>query len=1511
MIPLKAVGLTLSALSVIGGISAAYHKQSEKRLSLRNTESVTTESGQSAVLPNFNLNQEDYGQFSVLSPSAGSLNSSSYAPIELAPAAEGETPTLIYGYALMGDYCPDGAPCMMSFQSDAGNGAFVAMLDENLFWIDSAVFADGKYYICQSVSGNWGYLFDTTTWKPVVTNTNLDANCISKSLAWDKKNNVVYGCFNSTTKNKYDLATFDLTTQKRVKTIASNTKLYGELVCDDEGNLYGFVKESVNKQNQFVMYKLDTESGVPTKVGNTGALAQTFTSAFYDSKNKKMYLVSGSTDCNVYTVDLLTGEATLVRKTPGSSAIRGCYAAEVTVADDAPNMVTDLETEFEGGALTGKVKFTLPVRTYNGNTSDAPLGYIVSVNGKEYANVAPTADLKWGQSVEAPVSVEELGKYTFSVAAQIPGSVGAPENITKWIGNDYPEAPRKVSLIYEQPNLYLTWDSVKNSQNGGFIDPEKITYRVFDSTGKVLTDFIKDTKWGTAVDKLEDGTKYDVVAYHEGLASNVSASNTLGILTPPYRDRFSSGTSHADWTVINANSDKFTWHFDDSREDGGAYIRSDKTAKDDYLVSPPLALEAGKSYNLFITADSYGPKPEEFEVVMGTAPTVAALATKVMDKVSFRSGATSKDYQCPVKVDKSGVYYIAIHAVTPESSWGNLYIYDFDLSEPLNEGAPGYGTLEITDDPDRKLLANLKIGGPSKTVGGEVLKSISRYEVYRDEKLVKTIENPGVGAVVNYTDQVPFCGNYKYAVVSFNENGKGRESREWVYVGVGKPDKITGITVKEQPGDGGVLDVSWSAPTMDINGRSIPADSVYYDVVMDGKWRITKGSNATSVTVKLNPEDYKPQQFKYFYVEPYSSAGSNRDGRIYSEMVPVGAPYTLPFIETTPKGAVQHNWALSGSHNKWQPYNSVGTPQCYPQDNDGGLWGWIPAVEGDQALLITGKILVSGENPTASFYYRAISDSKNEIHLVYREMGQKEWTTLHKLTLNETGKDDWVREFVSLSEIKGKKVQLGFGGVAEDTRYIICIDNMYIGDIVTYDAALVDSDAPTKVKPGETVNVRATIVNNGFKDIDDAVISLVRGGKPVAKIENYNLPVGARTEIELKDETVNLFSDKSLSYYMEVKSSKDQVASNNVTPTYTVDLILPKTPVINDLTATDKSAGVVLTWSRPDILGGNPDNIVTEDFEDYKVWEIDRAGDWTFYDIDKSNTVGISGVSIPNLHKPMAYMLFDNSQLNYTYKSHAYGHKYLASFCSSEDKTTKVINNDNWLVSPKLSGVAQKVSLWAKTYNDYYGEEEFEFLYSTTDNKVESFRKLGNASVPMNEALGENGQPWTEYSYDLPQGALYFAIRHISKDGFIFMLDDITYNAGGGDIKLLGYNVYRNGEKVNSSLVAEPSYVDAEAPKGTHKYHVTAVYDLGESDLSNMASVDASSVTELPYGVEIIALNKIITVNGADGSTVAVATVDGKIIVDTVANGSLSVAVPVAGVYVVVIDNKPYKVIVK
>lgn len=52
-----------------------------------------------------------------------------------------------------------------------------------------------------------------------------------------------------------------------------------------------------------------------------------------------------------------------------------------------------------------------------------------------------------------------------------------------------------------------------------------------------------------------------------------------------------------------------------------------------------------------------------------------------------------------------------------------------------------------------------------------------------------------------------------------------------------------------------------------------------------------------------------------------------------------------------------------------------------------------------------------------------------------------------------------------------------------------------------------------------------------------------------------------------------------------------------------------------------------------------------------------------------------------------------------------------------------------------------------------------------------------------------------------------------------------------------GYNVYRDGEKINTALVTSEAFLDAAASVGTHKYTVSAVYGSEESAKSEEATV--------------------------------------------------------------------------
>jgi len=72
----------------------------------------------------------------------------------------------------------------------------------------------------------------------------------------------------------------------------------------------------------------------------------------------------------------------------------------------------------------------------------------------------------------------------------------------------------------------------------------------------------------------------------------------------------------------------------------------------------------------------------------------------------------------------------------------------------------------------------------------------------------------------------------------------------------------------------------------------------------------------------------------------------------------------------------------------------------------------------------------------------------------------------------------------------------------------------------------------------------------------------------------------------------------------------------------------------------------------------------------------------------------------------------------------------------------------------------------------------------------------------------------------------------------------LTWNEPLGDKSTLkGYNIYRNGTKINSALVTTTNYIDQNLKVGTYSYAVTAIYAEGESAKSEESKVSISVKT--------------------------------------------------------------------
>ena len=107
-------------------------------------------------------------------------------------------------------------------------------------------------------------------------------------------------------------------------------------------------------------------------------------------------------------------------------------------------------------------------------------------------------------------------------------------------------------------------------------------------------------------------------------------------------------------------------------------------------------------------------------------------------------------------------------------------------------------------------------------------------------------------------------------------------------------------------------------------------------------------------------------------------------------------------------------------------------------------------------------------------------------------------------------------------------------------------------------------------------------------------------------------------------------------------------------------------------------------------------------------------------------------------------------------------------------------------------------------------------------------------------------EDWTEYKFDLPAGATYFAIHHNSYDTVALFIDDVTYESAPTqpkDLAIDHYRVYCNGTLLSTEPVKETTFVhrpfgeDAADGDYDFEYMVVPVYNHGAVAPSNAVSI--------------------------------------------------------------------------
>lgn len=1354
--------------------------------------------------------------------------------------------------------------------------------------------------------------YSLKTWNVEDSYTNCKITNVATDLAYFAPRDEAYGCYFTETggyafgRSKLSQFSYDKIADLEVALAAMDFDAAGTLYAIDWTGKLNIVNPS---------------DGSMTYVGDTGHPAGMITGGVIDRATGVFYYsVKTDEESALYAVDLSTAAATKVYDLENDEQLGGMYFP-VSYESAAPAASGNPSVSFSGTSLSGTVRLRAPQKSLGGDLLTDPVTYHVEANGKEVAT--GTASYSDG-FFSTDVTVDAPGRYCFSLYFSNEAGRGPRSKVTQYVGPDTPKAPGSPRMTYNAGTVKLFWTAVGSTGvNGGSIDRTGMYYKITRyPDGEVYQ--AEASGWSQVIEEPTVRTTYhyEIRGVAGGLESApaLTPEFSLGPVVPPFAEEFAAQPSTIGWRWLNNDS-----YVEDnySGANGMRLVTMNAPEEGTFLVSPAMNLVAGNKYEVTLKLRRGNTRStERFEVVAGNAPTSDALIQNVIIPATTLEQDEFTEFSGTFEPEATGTYHIALHGVSDAGKM--IYMRSMSVGKGVCDGAPGaVSGLTAEADATGARRVTVRFTAPEVTLEGNPLTELASVELLRDGVSVKTVtEGLRPGASLEIVDDTePEAGEHLYSVVCHNSAGNGAPVSVKVWVGFNAPEPVEWVKVKETPTLGTVA-VSWAPATIDIDGKPLDNAEVTYNIYDRDYELVKSGLKETSIELRAQ-EPLAPMDWVQYRVAAVSEGGESELAK--SLLVPVGPADKAPWQESwtgkeashlmgTTQNSVGDTWMVVGGFS----YNGR---EIEPQDGDGGMMGLENTVPDEIISMFTAKIDLSTISaPAMSFWvYNYIGDNgkdnANELEVKILGDNDDDFTRLETVIIGQTGpKRQWNKVTVPLTGYDGQTVRLRIEAKVVTAIYVH-LDNIEVNTSSPCNLSASDITAPASVNPGEEFAVSFKVQNTGDSDIDTAEARLLRDGEVAATKTLGKLVSGDRLTVTFKETLNAVAADKAL-YACEVIADGDLVEADNVTSEATVLLRRNGNPAVNDLTATPENGEIILGWSAPDLSQAAPAPKV-EGFEGATPWKSAVAG-WTFLDLDRATIGGIGKKQLPVSGQQSFFVIDDTyNALNTAndgdrFKAHA-GTQCLWSMYSMRGNT--YVQSDDWAISPELYGGPQTVSLWASSFEADKGQpqylESFEVLASADGTETSDFELVGRVDqVPAG---------WTRYEFYLPSGTRHMAIRGVSYDKYLLMVDDVEFAAAGDAprrLTLTGYHVYRDGERITASPLSQPSYVDTDVtPGSSYSYRVTALYqEAGESAGSNEVEAAAKSalldVDASSHGVTVTSRDGLIVIIGAAGHRAVIAATDGRVVATPQCSPVTTIPVT-PGVYLVTVATRTTKVLVR
>ena len=1431
-------------------------------------------------------------------------------------------------------------------EGDDLEGIYDKGLSMNMAVFGGSVYGDGLYMRLANTVGRYQTYYIKThnpfdSWKETASLT-INVQKQSTDMTWDPMTGLMYGCFGTST-NGYYYATLDPFTGllNNISPIDKADTWAG--VAMDNDNMTVYAVTMAGK-----LLKVEKLTGVVTEIGDTGLASASPGSAVIDPVNGTLFFSYYPSDKNsgLYSIDKTTAAPTLLKAFSLNEHVRGLVIIPESHDTAVPESPTGVSVAFDGSELAGQLSFTAPSTDRAGNALTGDLNYQIYVNGTATKKGVTTP----GEETVVLVTVEKAGNYNFAVTCSNAAGESYKSRASSWVGPEMPTPVTSLTLSKSGSTMTLEWKAPAKGTHDRPLEADHLRYDVIRMPDdKIVGADISETTFTETIDTPAALTIYHyvVVAKHYDAAATGVESKlfALGNITPPHLEVFGNlNNARAMYSLThiagqnrpgsdfnygsNYNSDPPTGYF----EFPGAYwLDSSADFEDAMLVTPGFDIKAGYAYDIEfqvkctkISADQLeNGKLHTVSVSYGETPTFEGMNQKIETPKLITVQDSIYVFSKRLMLDEAKTLYFSVRDSAYKSA-GSLRVTRIEVKAPKLLDAPAaIENLKALPDYDLKDEATLTFTTPAVSATGTPLLNLTKVEVYRNDELAETLTDVAPATDYTWVDKNAKHGYNKYTLLAYNENGPGDGVEDKVWTGAQLASAIPSVRVRETSVPGEVV-LEWDAPETDIHGQPLNPKYVTYtiqDTRTVGYATVPKiiFDNITEHSIRFQEAPADTTQFEtFFYVKPVTPAGE-REGSTRSNNIVIGKGASLPYLEPVSDVWKTQQWGINAivGDSKWQTQFTKPLGDYISANHDDEDMDYVmlfSAIPGDISEMETGKIAITGEKVRLRFAAMNEGSKAANILRVFVVNDDNSREQLFE-AVPRGAVTEWTYYDLWLDKYAGRDIKLLFQGELTGDEYTgIMLDDITVDNHLANDLRVVSLDIPRSSKPYADIPAKLTYRNAGDNKAAGYTIDLLVDGNVVETLEGEALEPGKETTATLT--TFFDAMDSKFSHHIDVVINweEDDMASNNSIGVDHYNHVSQGAAPLH-LQGIAHPDAIELKWQAPEPTTETP-AAVTEDFESYAPWEYQYMGMWTLRDEDGLANMGLDAAAYPYDGEPMAWFIFntDNPEFGSTYKAHS-GEQYISTMWAY-DPFGKAGNND-WIISPALWGHAQTIKFYARQYHPSISQD-FQVLYSLDTDDKKDFRLLTAITTEPTLTPAKDAVAWKEYTFDLPEGTNYFAIVDVTMGGFMLQVDDITFlpdNGSSPNLRLTGYNIWRDGAKVGSVDASTLSFTDPAADKGvTHTYNVTAVYNRTESLPSNTIMLETSGIENVTGGnaagyVSVATIPGAITIAGHNGIA-AVYTTTGAKVATAECDGLNTVVRTAPGIYIVDLGGKAVKVLV-